>query len=105
MANASNTKEQIQGLHEDLETVRAEVGGLVKSLTDIAPEKVKELTEAITSAAEKASERVKSIASYAGEQGSAGVETVENTIKTYPWLSIVVALLLGFGLGRITDRD
>ena len=105
MAKRVDARQEIRGLHEDLETVRSEVGGLVKSLTDLTPDKVKELTSAVSSAADAASERVKALASYAGEQGSAGKDTVESTIRSYPWLSVVFALLLGFGLGRLTDHD
>ena len=105
MPEEKTADDQSQGLHENLETVRSKVGGLVKSVTDAAPDKVKTVTDAVSAAAGKASDGAKSMASYAGEHGSAGVETAKSTIQTYPWLSVIFALLLGFGLGRITERD
>lgn len=90
---ATNAEKELQELKQEFATLREELAGIGKTVSNLAH-----------SAADEGRDRVRSAAERSRQQARETWGAFEHEIEERPMTSIAVALGIGFILGKLLDR-
>lgn len=88
--SASDKKDDVAALREDLDALRADITKLSKHLGDT-----------VRSKAKAASDHAWSAKSSAEEAAKEQFDRLEKNVEDHPWTALGIAVAVGFVLGRI----
>lgn len=91
-------------LGEDLETLREDVTRLRADLSQIAKSLLERGKNETDTAKERVIEELKFDLQSARDKGRETVDTVEHKIQEKPFMSLLIAFLIGLVLGKLFDH-
>ena len=103
-----NLEEEFDTLKAGLDTLRKDIGSVVSSFGDAATDEVKTRGRRARAAVGRATDRAGEVwddaANAASRRGRAGVAAVEQQIEARPFISVLVAFVIGVLIGKLIDR-
>jgi ElaB/YqjD/DUF883 family membrane-anchored ribosome-binding protein len=103
-----NLEEEFDTLKAGLDTLRKDISSLVSSLGEAATDEVKTRGRRARAAVGRATDRAGEVwddaTSEASRRGRAGVAAVEQQVEARPFISVLVAFVIGVLIGKLIDR-
>ena len=103
-----NLEDEFDTLKAGLDTLRKEIGSLASSFGDTATDEVttrgRRARAAVGRATDRAGEVWDDATSEASRRGREGVAAVEQQIEERPFISLLVAFVIGLAIGKLIDR-
>ena len=103
-----NLEEEFDTLKAGLDTLRKDISSLVSSFGDTAADEVKtrgrRARAAVWRVTDRASEVWDDATNEASRRGREGVAAVEHQIEERPFISVLVAFVIGVLIGKLINR-
>jgi len=101
MANAKPSADTTEEFKAELKELRDDIAKLVETVKAMGRERADSAFHSAREAIDDAADRIKSRAAEAQRRGEAAAEEVEAMITRHPLTSILVAIGLGYLVGRM----
>ena len=101
MANTKQSGDVNQELKDELKAIRADFANLLETVKAMGQEQADAALDSAREAVDTVAEQVRSKAADAQKRGEAAAEEVEAMITRHPLTSILVAIGLGYLVGRM----
>jgi ElaB/YqjD/DUF883 family membrane-anchored ribosome-binding protein len=99
-----NLEEEFDALKAGVDTLRKDISSLVSSFGDAATDEVKTRGRRARAAADRAGEVWDDATNEASRRGREGVAALEQRIEERPFISVLVAFVIGVLIGKLIDR-
>ena len=102
-----NLEEELDTLKAGLDTLRKDISSLVSSFGDTATDEVKtpgDVPAPRWAVTDRASEVWDDATNEANRRGREGVAAVEHQIEERPFISVLVAFVIGVVIGKLINR-
>ena len=103
MANNQQLRDEINEIKSDLDSLRADVSTLVRTLQQTSGERAEEVRETLRADLRKGREALKHRVQEARVRGRQTMGEVEESIGEHPYTSVAAAFGVGFALAKLMD--
>ncbi len=97
-------KDDIEEIKEDMAKLRSDMSNLAKKLIEIGKSDTGDIKEKLEAEARSLLDNFLDEVDEIQERGKKAAETVEKEFKERPLLSIVIAFIVGFIIGKLFER-
>ncbi|SLN73731.1 DUF883 family protein [Oceanibacterium hippocampi] len=103
MADAAARKDT-EELREQMEALRADVSALTESLVRVTGNRAHDGAEAVRNAAHEGADAVRNAARAGQARAEDAAATAQDYVRERPLASVLVALAVGFTIGKLLER-
>lgn len=104
MANSDGVQENVDNLKKDISKLRSDLSGVTNALINVSKNAYATKNQELQAEAQKLIEEFGSTMDTARSKGRDKVHAAENKIGEKPFMSVLIAFLIGLVLGTIYDR-
>lgn len=104
MADQGNVQENVDNLKEDISKLRTDLTGVTNALINVSKNAYSTKNKELQAEASKLIDEFGNTMDTARNMGRDKVRVAENKIGEKPFMSVLIAFLIGLVLGTIYDR-
>jgi ElaB/YqjD/DUF883 family membrane-anchored ribosome-binding protein len=105
MSSRNNVNTEVKELYEDLRRLRSDLSDLAQALLDAGAETARGAGERVVRGAEAGVDRLAEMLRTLRARGDRAAHGVEDGVRRHPFVSLLVAMGLGFLAARVIARS